>query len=99
MSPFAPKRPCLQSGCGELVVSGRCDKHRGQQKEQARQHDLRRGNSSERGYDARWQRFRLWFLRRHPMCESDRGCNHVTEEVHHIVKISELPDLRLDPLN
>ena len=29
----------------------------------------RRGNSSSRGYDARWERFRRAFLLRNPLCE------------------------------
>lgn len=27
-----------------------------------------RGNSTERGYDARWRKARKWFLQIHPLC-------------------------------
>ena len=59
-----PQRPCLYPGCPELVSSGRCDKH----KVDHRECDRHRGNSTERGYGARWQRYRLQFLMRHPLC-------------------------------
>jgi len=57
--------------------------------------DEHRGTAAQRGYDANWTRFRSWFLMRHPMCESDRGCRRFASEVHHIIKISEQPALRL----
>jgi 5-methylcytosine-specific restriction endonuclease McrA len=33
------------------------------------------------------------------MCQSKHGCNSEADEVHHIVKITERPDLRLDDAN
>jgi hypothetical protein len=37
-----------------------------------------RGNSSSRGYDARWERFRRAFLIRNPLCEYCMARGHVT---------------------
>ena len=103
--PFAPKRPCKKPACGSLVESGGngyCETHVGlgrqQNCERWAAHDRTRGNSAERGYDARWRRFRTWFLNRHPMCESDKGCNRAADEVHHIHKISD-GGARLDEMN
>lgn len=81
-------RPCAQPGCRELVERGRCSKH---------SLDRFRGNSSERGYDAAWQRFRSWFVSRHPLCADceEVGQVNATEEVHHIRKLAEFPELRL----
>lgn len=61
--PFAPKHPCASSGCRALVQRGkaRCDDHE-------RQNDRRRGTAHERGYDARWRKYRLAYLREHPLC-------------------------------
>lgn len=54
--PSAPKRPCAQPGCPELVSgTPRCSAH-------ARQHErTSRGTSSERGYNSAWRQFRTWF--------------------------------------
>jgi 5-methylcytosine-specific restriction enzyme A len=35
--------------------------------------DQARGNSIERGYNARWRRVRLVFLREHPLCADPFG--------------------------
>ena len=47
--PNALLKPCAETGCPELVASGRCLTHR-------RAAELRRGSSTERGYDIAWQR-------------------------------------------
>ena len=60
-----PQRPCLHPGCPALVSSGRCEKHKQQNR---RQTDEQRGTAAERGYDGRWQKERLGFLMRHPLC-------------------------------
>lgn len=54
--------------------------------------DQHRGSSTERGYDARWQRFRLWFLHRHPLCED---CGRLAVDVHHKLKVKDHPEFRL----
>jgi 5-methylcytosine-specific restriction enzyme A len=66
-----------------------------------RELDARRGNSSERGYDATWQKFRRVFLCRHPLCADCEADGRLTSatEVHHIEKIADNPARRLDPSN
>jgi 5-methylcytosine-specific restriction protein A len=46
---------CPEQGCGTLVAEGRCEEH-------TRSADRSRGTAAERGYDAKWQRFRHWFI-------------------------------------
>lgn len=80
--PTAPKRPCTFPGCPELVTSGRCPQHT--QKDQ-------RGGATKRGYDYLWQKFREWFIRRHPVCSD---CQiKATTDVHHVKKARDYPDL------
>jgi len=60
--------------------------------------DQVRGSSSARGYDRAWRRTRDLKLKRDPLCE-DCLENEFVEpavEVHHVIKIAERPDLRLD---
>jgi 5-methylcytosine-specific restriction protein A len=85
--PFLPKRPCRQPGCGELVDSGYCEKC--QSKRPTSLADDHRGNSAERGYDAKWRRFRYGYLERHPLCESKWGCVLAATQIHHIVKLRD----------
>ena len=64
--PTKPMRPCNQQGCPELISEGRyCEKHR---KEKQKVQDYRRGSAASRGYDSRWQKARLAFLKLHPLC-------------------------------
>ena len=61
--PTKPKHPCAQPGCPELVESGQkyCEKHRKMHPEDMRP-------AYRRGYDAKWRRFRSWYLATHPFC-------------------------------
>lgn len=56
------KYMCRQSGCGQTVTrSGYCAKHR-------RAYEKERGTAAKRGYDDRWRKARLAFLKEHPIC-------------------------------
>lgn len=66
--PIAAKRPCTFPGCGALTEDGRCPKHR---RAEAREHDARRGSSTERLYSYRWQQASKAFLSAHPLCMCD----------------------------
>ena len=63
-----------------------------------KQYDKDRGSASKRGYDRAWQRLRKWFLNRYPLCQ-ETDCQAAAAEVHHVIPISERPDLRLDQAN
>ena len=106
--PTAAPTACLHgSGCTEIAIpgTGRCARH---QKVRAK------GNSAARGYDFRWQVYRLWFLRHHPVCLGPgplpadwlaeepalrQRCGHAATDVHHIRKIEYFPELRLVEAN
>ena len=38
----------------------------------------------------RWRRFRLWFLRQHPLCQA---CGAAAQDVHHKVDRRDMPGL------
>jgi 5-methylcytosine-specific restriction protein A len=42
-----------------------------------------RGLWTKDGYGRRWKRLRLAFLRQHPLCMCDEGCNQPATEVDH----------------
>ena len=48
-----------------------------------------RPSSARRGYDARWQRLRNWFLADHPLCRlcAKHGLTTPAREVDHVVPI------------
>ncbi len=49
--------------------------------------EQQRGNSTQRGYGYKWQRFRLTYLARHPLCVACEKINRVTAatDVDHII--------------
>jgi 5-methylcytosine-specific restriction protein A len=51
---------------------------------QRQAYDRDRGSASARGYGRRWQKVRLAFLRAHPLCQCEQGCQRVATEVDHI---------------
>lgn len=71
--PKKAKRPCMYFGCPNLVEAGEkyCPEHKENEVQQQRQYDNERGTAAQRGYDARWRKARILFLRRHPICECD----------------------------
>ncbi len=89
--------PCRIPHCPTLVSdhSGFCDDHK---RERRIQYDAARGTPSERGYDKIWRHTRDAKLRQDPYCELQIRCQPRTpaEEVHHVIPISQRPDLRLD---
>lgn len=92
--------PCPSPGCSQLTKGGRCDAHKSEP-------DRYRGKTAERGYDAAWRRFRLWFLGQYPVCigsnenqtarEPLANAHHLVPatDVHHIKKVRDFPELRL----
>ena len=74
--PSAALHPC-QPGCPTLLPMGvrACPRH-----ERARhtQDRSQRGSAHERGYSARWRRYRLTFLMAHPLCTTCQEAGRVT---------------------
>lgn len=90
-----PKKPCAQPGCGALVDVGYCTEHADRARTEERLYDTSRGTTTKRGYDGAWRKFRKWFLSKaeHAVCED---CHRKpSTDVHHKIKISVRPDLRL----
>jgi len=59
--PSKPLRPCKQIGCKELSKNTYCELH-------TKHYDTKRGNSAERGYGAKWRKYRITFLSLNPFC-------------------------------
>lgn len=79
----AALRKCAEPGCRALVRTHRCDRHK---REQQRPEE-NRANSNERGYTYRWQKARMGYLAKQPLCVMCLA-NGVTEpatQVDHIV--------------
>lgn len=84
MPKSAPK-PCRHPGCRALVRDAAyCEQHR---KEVRKGQDSRRGSSTERGYNYRWQKARQTFLGRNPLCSICQKAGRITPAsiVDHIV--------------
>jgi 5-methylcytosine-specific restriction protein A len=70
-------------------------------KETRRQYDQRRGTPEERGYDWQWRQFSKRIREERPICEwcLERGMVRPSEEVHHLKKLRDFPELKYDPEN
>ena len=58
--------------------------------------DRDRGTTTERGYDAAWERCRALHLKSEPFCRKCRPRLVLGSDVDHIITIRNRPDLRLD---
>ena len=66
-----------------------------------KQYDKDRGSREERGYDQHWRLLRIAHLMSEPLCRDCQAIGRITaaRDVHHIIKIRDDPDRRLDPTN
>lgn len=94
-----PKRPCAAPACAALVDCGYCTQHQAGNAAAGRLYENHRGNSARRGYDWRWRRFRDWFLSQpeNVICADCRVKPSI--EVHHVKKVRDYPELKLEPSN
>ena len=60
-----------------------------------------RGSACKRGYDRRWRKVRELFLKQHPLCRDclEKEIFEPAVEVHHIQKIADRPELRMNITN
>ena len=82
---LAAPRICTWPGCNTLVRgTSRCERHQAQDQ---REQDQRRGSAYSRGYDSRWRRARLMYLRRHPLCRyhEQKGLHVAATVVDHVI--------------
>lgn len=77
--------------CGE-IVSGRCKKCAPKQV---------RKSTADRGYGQDWRTLSERYRAEHPLCEvcDLEGRTTATAHCHHIIKIADAPDLRLEWTN
>ena len=54
-------KPCKHPGCPKLTAGMYCEDH-------AKLHASDRASASVRGYDGRWKKARIRFLKAHPLC-------------------------------
>ncbi|WP_340080684.1 HNH endonuclease [Streptococcus agalactiae] len=61
--PRRPSTPCKQSGCPNLVSYGNkyCDDHKAN-------HTFDAKSTKAKGYNSRWNKARLRYLKLHPLC-------------------------------
>ncbi len=94
--PTSAPHSCSQPGCGALVPRGRgrCDAHE-------RKAEAVRGSAHARGYDTRWQRYRLGFLQANPLCVECLAAGRTAPStvVDHIRAHKGDQQLFWDPLN
>lgn len=59
--PMKPKKPCRHPGCPKLTDGMYCEEHEAM-------HRSDRASACKRGYNSRWQKARLRYLKAHPLC-------------------------------
>ena len=93
--PHRLARPCKAFGCPNTTSNpnGYCDEHQAL----AKHYGVgARENSYRRGYNKRWEKFRIRYLQKHPLC-MDCKAEHRLEpstEVHHKKKLRDYPELK-----
>lgn len=82
--PLAPLKPCSRVGCRELTRAIYCLTH---EKDQQQSYDKERGSAASRGYDSKWRKARIRFLRNHPLCVECENENELAAAtvVDHII--------------
>ncbi|HHH0073588.1 TPA: HNH endonuclease signature motif containing protein [Yersinia enterocolitica] len=94
--PVHPLKRCSYPGCRARVKAGRCAEH----KREARvQQDSQRGSRRERGYTPRWDKYRLMYLKAHPLCVhcEKQGTYTPAKIVDHIIPIDGGEDVLFWP--
>ncbi len=92
--------PCRVAGCAGVVPGGEaaCTAGHGQ----SRPTVDGRESASRRGYDARWRRLRVMFLRRHPLCadpfQVHGGSPVPATDVDHVQPLRDGGSNRIDNL-
>lgn len=91
------KRLCR---CGGVVDDNTCSRC-GPKRESQRPNHKRYGTDGKKLYGYRWEQFRTRFLSCNPLCVDceDNGRVAIANEVHHVIKVSQRPDLMYDEGN
>lgn len=83
--PYAPAKSCAIPGCREYRAADAkyCARHAQQFADNEQD---RRGTAAQRGYGARWARYRRAFLSAHPICAAPE-CGRAATDVDHITAV------------
>lgn len=89
---YRPPNTCHAPGCPRLTYSLYC-----------REHELVAPAAATLRNGDKWQRFRRWFLARHPYCADPFGVHgqapQASRHVHHVELLANRLDLAYDPSN
>ena len=87
--PNKPKSPCRFPGCPELTHERYCKKHNRQVQKNYNRYS--RSPETSKRYGKRWRKLRAIYIKAHPICElcRDMGFTTPTQEVHHIIPLSQ----------
>lgn len=98
-----PNSPPTCCPCGGRRQAGQpCNRcGRGGKRQSRREHDQRRGSSTQRGYDYQWQQFQRRYLAEHPLCVDceTEGLVGAAAHVHHVAKLRAEPSRKYDEDN
>ena len=98
MTPWAPGKACAESGCATVVPTGtrRCQAH---MREYWRQKNAERPAALKNFYNsAPWRKLRTLKRQLTPFCEVS-GCAAPAQQIDHIVRLVDRPDLALELAN
>ena len=87
--PYKPKRPCGHPGCPKLSDGRFCEDHA---KQNAQEYErYRRDPATRKRYGRAWKRIRDRYAYKHPLCEQCEKAGKITptQEIHHIIPLSE----------
>ena len=80
-------KECSHPGCHELTKDRFCEKHQKEYDEATKvrhqAYDKKRGSSTARGYNYRWKKRRIVFLRKNPLCVECLA-NGIVKEAKHV---------------
>jgi len=86
--PHKPPQPCKAPACPNTTQnkSGFCDNHKHLEIKARQEYDRRRPSAHIRGYNYKWQKYRLAFLKANPLCADceDEGQVSAATVVDHI---------------
>jgi 5-methylcytosine-specific restriction protein A len=96
-----PSSPPVACPCGGKRINGVCDRGCNATSKGTIRRNSHAKTTTERGYGWDWQKFQPRFLAENPLCQDclDKGIVTAASEVHHVVKIKDRPDRKLDPDN
>jgi 5-methylcytosine-specific restriction protein A len=98
-----PLHQCRYQGCRNKTNKSYCPEHADVVKKKwQKDTDRRRGTSTERGYDGRWAKYRIGYLKEHPLCvECEKNGKYVpAKDIDHIIPVNGQDDpLFWEPTN